>query len=119
MWSMIHGRRGRGGSGRSDTQSSDSPLAARAPTVTLRVLPGLLASAGGRRVTPAAARDRGDHRPMDSLNLADTFITFFALFGPQKVLLSFARLSRTLDDRSVRVVAAATACTAAVIGALC
>ena len=24
---------------------------------------------------------------MDSLNLADTFITFFALFGPQKVLL--------------------------------
>ena len=45
---------------------------------------------------------------MDSLNLADTFITFFALFGPQKVLLSFARLSRTLDDRSVRAVAAAT-----------
>ena len=34
---------------------------------------------------------------MDSLNLADTFITFFALFGPQKVLLSFARLSRTVD----------------------
>jgi multiple antibiotic resistance protein len=50
---------------------------------------------------------------MDSLNLADTFITFFALFGPQKVLLSFGRLSRTLDDHSVRTVAAATAGTAA------
>jgi multiple antibiotic resistance protein len=56
---------------------------------------------------------------MDSLNLADTFITFFALFGPQKVLLSFARLSRTLDDHSVRAVAAATASTAAIIGAVC
>ena len=56
---------------------------------------------------------------MDSLNLADTFITFFALFGPQKVLLSFGRLSRTLDDHAVRAVAAATASTAAIIGALC
>ena len=56
---------------------------------------------------------------MDSLNLADTFITFFALFGPQKVLLSFARLSRTLDDHAVRTVAAATASTAAIIGAVC
>jgi multiple antibiotic resistance protein len=56
---------------------------------------------------------------MDSLNLADTFITFFALFGPQKVLLSFARLSRTLDDHSVRTLAAATASTAAIIGAVC
>jgi multiple antibiotic resistance protein len=56
---------------------------------------------------------------MDSLNLADTFITFFALFGPQKVLLSFGRLSRTLDDHSVRTVAAATAGVAAIIGAVC
>lgn len=56
---------------------------------------------------------------MDSLNLADTFITFFALFGPQKVLLSFGRLSRTLDDHSLRTVAAATASTAAIIGAAC
>jgi multiple antibiotic resistance protein len=56
---------------------------------------------------------------MNSLNLADTFVTFFALFGPQKVLLSFGRLSRTLDDRSVRTVAAATAGTAAIIGAVC
>lgn len=56
---------------------------------------------------------------MDSLNLADTFVTFFALFGPQKVLLSFGRLSRTFDDHSVRTVAAATAVSAAIIGAVC
>jgi multiple antibiotic resistance protein len=56
---------------------------------------------------------------MDSLNLADTFVTFLALIGPQKVLLSFGRLARTLDDHSVRMVAAATAGTAAIIGALC
>ena len=56
---------------------------------------------------------------MGSLNLADTFVTFFALFGPQKVLLSFGRLSRTLDDHSVRTVAAATAISAAIIGAIC
>jgi multiple antibiotic resistance protein len=56
---------------------------------------------------------------MDSLNLADTFVTFLALIGPQKVLLSFGRLARTLDDHSVRAVAAATAGTAAIIGAVC
>jgi multiple antibiotic resistance protein len=56
---------------------------------------------------------------MDSLNLADTFVTFLALIGPQKVLLSFGRLARTLDDHAVREVAAATAGTAAIIGAVC
>ena len=56
---------------------------------------------------------------MVSLNLADTFITFLALLGPQKVLLSFARLSRSLDVRALRLVAMATALTAAVIGTLC
>jgi multiple antibiotic resistance protein len=56
---------------------------------------------------------------MASLNLADTFITFLALAGPQKVLLTFAQLARTLDVRSLRLVAAATALTAAVIGTLC
>jgi len=56
---------------------------------------------------------------MESLNLADTFVTFLALIGPQKVLLSFGRLAGTLDDHSVRVVAAATAGTAAIIGAIC
>ena len=62
---------------------------------------------------------RGDYLPMDSLNLADTFVTFLALFGPQKVLLSFGRLARTLDNRSVRAVAAATAATAACVGVVC
>lgn len=56
---------------------------------------------------------------MASLNLADTFITFLALAGPQKVLLSFARISRSLDVRSLRLVAAATALTAAIVGTLC
>ncbi len=55
---------------------------------------------------------------MASLNLADTFITFLALLGPQKVLLSFARVARTLDVRSLRLVAVATAVTTAVIGIL-
>ena len=56
---------------------------------------------------------------MASLNLADTFVTFLALVGPQKVLLSFAQISRTLDVRSLRIVAAATSFTAAVVGAAC
>jgi len=53
---------------------------------------------------------------MESLNLADVFITFLALFGPQKVLLSFARIARTLDVRSLRLVAIATAAVSAIIG---
>ena len=56
---------------------------------------------------------------MASLNLADTFVTFLALLGPQKVLLSFAQLARTLDVRSLRRVALATAITAAIVGTLC
>jgi multiple antibiotic resistance protein len=58
-------------------------------------------------------------RSMASLNLADTFITFLALLGPQKVLLSFARVARDLDVRSLRMVAVATAVTAAIVGTLC
>jgi multiple antibiotic resistance protein len=56
---------------------------------------------------------------MESLNLTDTFATFLALIGPQKVLLSFGRLSRTLNDRSVREVAAAAAAATACVGVLC
>jgi multiple antibiotic resistance protein len=56
---------------------------------------------------------------MTSLNLADVIVTFLALLGPQKVLLSFARIARTLDPRSVRVVAALTAVAAACVGAAC
>jgi len=56
---------------------------------------------------------------MTSLNLADTFVTFLALAGPQKVLLAFAQVARSLDVRSLRLVAAASAFTAAVVGTLC
>jgi multiple antibiotic resistance protein len=56
---------------------------------------------------------------LESLNLADLFVTFFALIGPQKVLLSFGRLARTLDDHSIRLVAAATAAATAGVGVLC
>jgi len=56
---------------------------------------------------------------MASLNLADTVVTFLALLGPQKVLLSFARIARSLDVRSLRLVTMATAATAAIVGTLC
>ena len=54
---------------------------------------------------------------MEPLNLADTFITFLALLGPQKVLISFARVARTLDVPQLRKIALATSLVAAVIGA--
>jgi small neutral amino acid transporter SnatA (MarC family) len=56
---------------------------------------------------------------MASLNFADMIVTFLALLGPQKVLLWFARIARTLDNRSLRLVAAATGVTAACIGVVC
>lgn len=56
---------------------------------------------------------------MDSLNVADTFLTFIALLGPQKVLVSFARTVQALDVRSSRAVAAAAAGVTAVVGAAC
>jgi len=56
---------------------------------------------------------------MVSLNLADMIVTFLALLGPQKVLLAFARVARTLDTRSLRLVAVATAVTAACVGVVC
>ncbi len=34
---------------------------------------------------------------MDRLNLADAFVTFFALLGPQKVLLSITRMARARE----------------------
>ncbi|HEY0932137.1 MAG TPA: MarC family protein [Trebonia sp.] len=56
---------------------------------------------------------------MDRLNLADLVVTFLALLGPQKVLLSFARVARSTDTRSLRLVAADTAVAAACVGAVC
>jgi multiple antibiotic resistance protein len=56
---------------------------------------------------------------MESLDVADVIVTFLALMGPQKVLLSFARIARTLDTRSLRVVAVLTALASAAIGVVC
>jgi multiple antibiotic resistance protein len=56
---------------------------------------------------------------MVSLNVADLVVTYLAFFGPQKVLLAFAHIAQTLDKRSLRLVVAATAITAACVGAAC
>lgn len=56
---------------------------------------------------------------MDNLNVVDTFVTFFALLGPQKVLLSFARTVQALDTRSSRAVATVAALISAAVGAAC
>jgi len=56
---------------------------------------------------------------MDSFNLADMFVTFLALLGPQKVLLSFARMGQTLDVRAIRLVAVSSSVCAAVVGVAC
>jgi multiple antibiotic resistance protein len=78
----------------------------------------------GTRGTRCGEWCRVDCRAMigvmaSSLNLADTVVLFLALVGPQKVLLSFARIARTLDQRSLRLVALLTACAAAGIGTAC
>jgi len=56
---------------------------------------------------------------MESLDLAGMFVTFFALLGPQKVLLSFGHATRHQDARTSREVAIAATCAAIVVGALC
>jgi small neutral amino acid transporter SnatA (MarC family) len=56
---------------------------------------------------------------MESSNLADTFVLFLALLGPQKVLLAFAHLGRVLDVRSMRLVAWACSLAAACVGVTC
>jgi multiple antibiotic resistance protein len=54
-----------------------------------------------------------------SPNLADTFITFLALLGPQKILITVARMSKTRDQRSVRLAVSYAAAVAACVGAAC
>src|SRR5262249_34515235 len=61
----------------------------------------------------------GHHRAMESLNFADIFVTFLALLGPQKILLSFHEASRRLDLGQFRVLAVTSSVMAAAIGALC
>jgi multiple antibiotic resistance protein len=53
------------------------------------------------------------------MNLADTFVLFLALAGPQKVLLSFARLGHFMDVRSLRLVAWTCSLAAAAVGVVC
>jgi multiple antibiotic resistance protein len=59
------------------------------------------------------------HLIMTSLNLADMLALFLSIIGPQKMLLSFARIAQTLDSRSVRLVAVIAALASAGIGVLC
>lgn len=56
---------------------------------------------------------------MDSLNLADAFVTLFALLGPQKVLLSVVRMARSRSVQNVRVIALYAAGAAAGVGVAC
>lgn len=56
---------------------------------------------------------------MTSLNFAEMVFTFLAVLGPQKVLLSFARIAHVLDTRSLRLVVAVTAVAAACVEAVC
>lgn len=53
------------------------------------------------------------------MNLADMFVTFLAVLGPQKVLLSFARLGQVLGVSRLRTVAASTAAVAVLVGLAC
>jgi multiple antibiotic resistance protein len=57
--------------------------------------------------------------PVDRLDLADAFVTLFALLGPQKVLLSVARMAKTRDVRHVRLVMTYAAPAAACVGIAC
>lgn len=56
---------------------------------------------------------------MESLNFADVFVTFLALLGPQKILLSFDEASRSLGPRDLRFLAVTSSGTAAAVGVLC
>jgi multiple antibiotic resistance protein len=60
-----------------------------------------------------------DHQIMTSLNLADMLALFLSVIGPQKVLLSFARIGQTLSAQAVRLVAVIAAVASAGIGFAC
>ncbi|MQS12032.1 MarC family protein [Streptomyces kaniharaensis] len=53
---------------------------------------------------------------MPVFNLSSAFITFFAVVGPPKVLLAFARLAATRTTRELRRLAALSTIVAAVVG---
>jgi len=56
---------------------------------------------------------------MGSLNFADIFVTFLALLGPQKILLSFDEASRRLQPREARLLAVYSSAAAAAVGVVC
>jgi multiple antibiotic resistance protein len=56
---------------------------------------------------------------VNSLNLADAFVTFFAVLGPHKVLLPVTRLAQERPPRVVRLVMAYAAVSAACVGVAC
>jgi multiple antibiotic resistance protein len=56
---------------------------------------------------------------MSGLNFVDSFVTFLALLGPQKILLSFDEASRALPPRQARVLAVTSSAAAAAVGVVC
>jgi multiple antibiotic resistance protein len=56
---------------------------------------------------------------MATLNFVDSFVTFLALLGPQKILLSFDEASRGLRARQAHVLAVTSSAAAAAVGVLC
>jgi multiple antibiotic resistance protein len=61
----------------------------------------------------------GENDLVDQLNLADAFVIFFTLIGPQKVLLNVARMARDRDVRSLRLAMAYAALAGACVGVAC
>jgi len=56
---------------------------------------------------------------VESLNFLDIFVTFLALLGPQKILLSFDEASRRLTPRQGRFLAVTSSLAAAAVGVVC
>jgi len=56
---------------------------------------------------------------MASLNFVDSFVTFLALLGPQKILLSFDEASRALPTQQARLLAVVSTAAAAAVGVVC
>src|SRR5215472_4542643 len=53
---------------------------------------------------------------VEGLNFLDIFVTFLALLGPQKILLSFDEASRGLTPRQGRFLAVTSSVAAAAVG---
>jgi multiple antibiotic resistance protein len=51
-----------------------------------------------------------------SLSLINTFVTFFALLGPEEMILSFARATRAMDRHTAHITAVFVALVAAGVG---